>query len=47
MNEKKYFIANDKGEIVGHDLDYNRASDCLAEMQEKEPTEGWEILEQE
>lgn len=39
-----YFVANDNGEIAGHDMDCITAQQCLAEMLEKEPNAGWEIL---
>lgn len=47
MLERKYFVANDNGEIAGHDLDMAHAEQVLAEMQEREPRAGWEILSDE
>lgn len=44
-NERIYFVANDNGDIAGHDLDYATAEQCLAEMQRQEPDAGWEILD--
>lgn len=44
VEHKKYFVANDKGDIAGHDLDYASAENCLAIMVEADPNEGWEIL---
>ena len=45
MMERMYFVANEKGEIIGHDLSLVSAEQCLKEMQEREPNVGWEILE--
>lgn len=45
--ERKYFVANNNGDFAGHDLDYATAQQCLAEMIEKEPDAGWEILSDE
>lgn len=45
MEKRIYFVANDNGEIAGHDLSLASAEDVLKEMQEREPNAGWEILE--
>jgi hypothetical protein len=47
MKERKYFVANDNGEIAGHDMDYATAQECLASMIEQEPEAGWELLSDE
>jgi hypothetical protein len=44
---KVYFVANDNGDVAGHDMDLATAEQCLAEMQRKEPDAGWEILDSE
>lgn len=47
MEKRTYFVANDMGEIAGHDLDYATATICLEEAEKDHPGEGWEILENE
>lgn len=42
--ERKYFVANDNGDLAGHDMDLATAEQCLAEMQRQEPNAGWEIM---
>ena len=45
MSKKRnWFVANDKGEIIGHDLSEQHAKLLAAEMNDKEPGEGWEAL---
>lgn len=45
MENRTYFVANDNGEIAGHDMDYAAATICLEEAEKDYPGEGWEILE--
>lgn len=47
MEKRIYFVANDNGDVAGHDLDLATAEQCLAEMLKKEPNVGWEILSSE
>ena len=44
MNEHKWFVANDNGDIIGHDMGEAKAKALAAEMQEKEPDAGWEAM---
>lgn len=44
MDEKKWFVANDDGDVIGHDMSEAKAKALAAEMQEKEPEAGWEAL---
>ena len=44
MNENKWFVANDNGDIIGHDMGEAKAKALEAEMQEKEPDAGWEAM---
>ena len=44
MNEKKWSVANDNGELIGHDMGEAKAKALAAEMQEKEPDAGWEAM---
>lgn len=44
MNENKWFVANDDGELIGHDMSEIAAKSLASEMQEKEPDAGWEAL---
>jgi hypothetical protein len=42
---KTYFVANDDGHIIGHDLD-KWSADCLcAQMIQDDPAAGWEVME--
>lgn len=41
---KTWFVANDNGEIIAHDLDEAKAKAIAEEMREKEPNAGWEAL---
>lgn len=43
-NEKKWFVANDNGELIGHDMGEAKAKALAEEMQEKEPDAGWEAM---
>ena len=43
--KKTYFVANDKGEVAGHDIDILTAEDCLRVLTEEEPEAGWEIFD--
>ena len=42
--EKKWFVANDNGDIIGHDMCEAKAKALEAEMQEQEPDAGWEAM---
>lgn len=44
MNENKWFVANDNGDIIGHDMGEAKAKALAAEMQEQEPDAGWEAM---
>ena len=44
MNENKWFVANDDGDIIGHDMCEAKAKALAAEMQEKEPDASWEAM---
>ena len=44
MNKNKWFVANDDGDIIGHDMCEAKAKALAAEMQEKEPDAGWEAM---
>ena len=44
MNENKLFVANDDGDIIGHDMYEANTKALAAEMQEKEPDAGWEAM---
>lgn len=44
MDENKWFVANDDGEIIGHDMSEEKAKALAAEMQETEPDAGWEAM---
>ena len=39
-----WFVANDDGDIIGHDMGESEAKNLAAEMQEKEPSAEWEAL---
>lgn len=40
-----WYVVNDAGDLAGHDLDENRAAQCLKEMLATEPGEGWEMFD--
>jgi hypothetical protein len=42
--EKNWFVANDKGELIAHDISESIAKTVASDMQEKEPDAGWEAL---
>ena len=44
--EKKnnWFVANDNGDVIGHDMEETKAKALAEQMQEKEPDAGWEAL---
>lgn len=42
--EKKWFVANDNGDVAGHDMDEAKAKDLASQLNEKEPEAGWEAL---
>lgn len=44
MKENNWFVANDNGDVVGHDMSEAKAKALADEMQEKEPDAGWEAL---
>ena len=42
--ENKWFVANDNGDIIGHDMSETSAKLLASEMQAKEPEAGWEAM---
>ena len=42
-----WFVADDNGHIIGHDMSEGKARDIASYMAEIEPDEGWEALEDE
>jgi len=42
--DRTYFVADDNGNIAGHDLDFPTAEHLLDAMLSDEPKAGWEIL---
>ena len=42
--KNKWFVANDNGDIIGHDMSETSAKLLASEMQAKEPEAGWEAL---
>lgn len=42
----KYFVANDNGDVAGHDLDLDHAEQVLDAMltEDAENAAGWEII---
>ena len=44
MNEHKWFVENDNGDIIGHDMGEAKAKALVAEMQEKELDASWEAM---
>lgn len=45
MNEKRtWFVANDNGDVIGHDMEESKAKVLAEEMNEQEPDAGWEAL---
>ena len=43
---RRYCVANNIGELAGHDMDLDKAEQCLEAMLEEDPNAGWEIIEQ-
>lgn len=43
--EKNWFVANDDGDLVAHDVSESTAKSVASDMQDKEPDAGWEALE--
>lgn len=39
-----WFVANDVGNIIGHDMNEAEAKTLARQMQEQEPDEGWKAL---
>ena len=44
MENKTWFVANDNGDVIGHDMEEVKAKALAEEMNEKEPDAGWEAL---
>ena len=44
MENKTWFVANDNGDVIGHDMEEVKARTLAEEMNEKEPDAGWEAL---
>ena len=42
--ENKWFLANDNGDIIGHDMSETSAKLLASEMQAKEPEASWEAM---
>lgn len=42
--EKNWFVANDNGDVAGHDLSEMKAKLMASELQHDEPDAGWEAL---
>ena len=42
--KSQWFVANDNGDIIGHDMGEAKAKALAAEMQEEEPDAGWEAM---
>ena len=42
--ENKWFVANDNGDIIGHDMPETAAKLLASEMLAKEPEAGWEAM---
>lgn len=45
MEKRNWFVANDNGDLIGHDMCKADAITLAEEMQEKEPDAGWEAME--
>jgi hypothetical protein len=43
----KWFVADNSGNLAGHDLNELAAQDIAAKMSAEEPNAGWEALEEE
>jgi hypothetical protein len=41
---KNWFVANDKGELGGHDMSKAKADSLAEDLREREPNEGWEAI---
>lgn len=41
---RTWFVANDSGEIAGHDMSEISAQDLASRLQAEEPDAGWEAL---
>ena len=44
MENKTWCVANDNGDVIGHDMGEAKAKALAEEMNEKEPDAGWEAL---
>ncbi len=42
--DRSWFVANDRGQIAGHDLTKEKAQDLAEKLKEKEPSVGWEAM---
>lgn len=47
MEKRTYFVADNNGNVAGHDMDRITAEQCLAAQIKEEPDAGWEILDSE
>ena len=43
-NTELYSVADCDGNLIGHDMSYEKAQDCLNTITEREPDKEWEIL---
>jgi len=44
MKKNNWYVANDKGDLMGHDLSEEHSRLLAGQMQEDEPDAGWEAL---
>ena len=42
--EKKWFVANDNGDVIGHDMSKAEAEALASRLQSEEPEANWEAL---
>ena len=45
FTKKTYFVANDNGDVAGHDMNILTAEDCLSIHIKEEPEAGWELFD--
>ena len=42
--KKNWYVANDKGDLAGHDMDEYSAKNLEKDLREDEPKANWEAL---
>lgn len=47
MEKKNWYVANDDGEIIGHDMSEVSAKLLASEMRADDPDANWEALNEE